>query len=261
MEQYFVNQTIERDSFRISDKELYKHLATVLRHKSGDVIYLVDDQNDLYQATIDQVDTENKFVQFNVKKSDKPTTELPVDVTIACSLSKKDKVEWITQKATELGAKKIVFFNSQYSIMHWKANVVEKKMLRLQEIAKNAAQQSKRRMIPEVSYLKDISELNNSTDELKLIAYEESAKEGETSILAQSLSAQPKSIICAFGPEGGFSAEEVTDLQNNEFVSIGMGPRIMRAETAPMYFLSVLSYNYELNAKRGMKIEESLEQS
>ncbi|WP_334328632.1 RsmE family RNA methyltransferase [Companilactobacillus sp. HBUAS59699] len=249
MEQYFVNQTIQGQSLRISDKELYKHLATVLRHKSGDVIYLVDNNNDLYHSTIDKIDTDNKFIQFDVAKSDKPSTELPVDVTIACSLSKKDKIEWITQKATELGAKRIIFFNSQYSIMHWKSNVVDKKMTRLQEIAKNAAQQSKRRLIPEITYLKNISELDNATEELKLIAYEESAKEGETSILAQSLSKMPKSIICLFGPEGGFSPEEVTNLQENDFVSIGLGSRIMRAETAPMYFLSVLSYNYELNSK------------
>lgn len=249
MEQYFVNQTIQGNSLNISDKELYKHLATVLRHKVGDIIYLVDDNNDLYQATINKIETENKFIQFDIVKSNKPTTELPIDVTVACSLSKKDKVEWITQKATELGAKKIVFFNSQYSIMHWKPNVVEKKITRLQEIAKNAAQQSKRRIIPEVIYLKNIEELNKSTDELKMIAYEESAKEGETSILARSLAKMPKSVICAFGPEGGFSSEEVTNLQDNDFVSIGLGPRIMRAETAPMYFLSVLSYNYELNSK------------
>ncbi|WP_125566898.1 RsmE family RNA methyltransferase [Companilactobacillus insicii] len=249
MEQYFVSKKVEGNSLSISDKEIYKHLATVLRHKAGDVIYLVDQDNDLFQATVTQIDTNNKCIQFSIEKSNKPSTELPVDVTVACSLSKKDKIEWITQKATELGAKKIIFFDSQYSIMHWKSNVIEKKLTRLQEIAKNAAQQSKRRLIPEVVYLGDISKLNNSDVELKLIAYEESAKEGETSILAQSLSKSPKSIICAFGPEGGFSSEEVSELKNHEFVSIGLGPRIMRAETAPMYFLSVLSYKYELNSK------------
>jgi RNA methyltransferase, RsmE family len=181
--------------------------------------------------------------------SDLPSTELPVDVTIACSLSKKDKIEWITQKATELGAKEIVFFDSQYSIMHWKNNVVEKKITRLQEIAKNAAQQSKRRLIPQVKYLSEKDVIENTSD-LKFIAYEESAKQGETSLLARSLNeSAADSIICVFGPEGGFSTTEVEDFKRVDYKSIGLGPRIMRAETAPIYFLAVLSYNYELLAK------------
>ncbi|APX72768.1 16S rRNA (uracil(1498)-N(3))-methyltransferase [Companilactobacillus allii] len=249
MEQYFVKETIKQGLFEISDKEIYKHVATVLRHRIGDVIYLVDENSELFESTIKNIDAENKLISVETVKSDKPSTEMPIDVTIACSLSKKDKVEWITQKSTELGAKRIVFFNSKYSIMHWKSNVVEKKMLRLQEIAKNAAQQSKRRIIPEVIYLKDISELNKFTEDLKLIAYEESAKDGESSILAQSLNKPHNSVVCVFGPEGGISSDEVTDLESNGFVSIGLGPRIMRAETAPMYFLSVLSYSYELNSK------------
>ncbi|WP_125763215.1 RsmE family RNA methyltransferase [Companilactobacillus hulinensis] len=249
MEQYFVNESIKQGPFVVTDKEIYKHIATVLRHKVGDVIYLVDENSELFESTISKIDVDNKSIQFDTSISNKPSTEMPVDVTVACSLSKKDKVEWITQKSTELGAKKIIFFNSKYSIMHWKANVVEKKMARLQEIAKNAAQQSKRRIIPEVVYLKDISELNKSTEDLKLIAYEESAKEGENSILAQSLNKPHKSVICVFGPEGGIAPDEISNLQNDGFISIGLGPRIMRAETAPMYFLSVLSYNYELNSK------------
>lgn len=133
--------------------------------------------------------------------------------------------------------------------MKWKTNVVEKKLARLQEIAKNAAQQSKRRIIPEVIYVNKLADLLKYQAEANLVAYEESAKQGEISRLGQTLNQSPKSVLCAFGPEGGFAPDEIDFLNQNDFVSVGLGPRIMRAETAPMYFLSVLSYKYELTVK------------
>ncbi|MFD1418096.1 RsmE family RNA methyltransferase [Companilactobacillus keshanensis] len=250
MEQYFVNQIFSTETTTIEDTEIFKHVITVLRHKVSDKIYLVDELKGLYLATIEKIDKDNKTITFKLLKSDKSSTELPVKVTVACSLSKKDKIEWITQKSTELGAAEIVFFNSQYSIMHWKENVIEKKLDRLQEIAKNAAQQAKRRIIPQVSYLNDLKKLADDESKLKFVAYEESAKQGESSLLVQSLDqSSAKSVIGVFGPEGGFSPEEVDFLQDNDYLSVGLGPRIMRAETAPLYFLSVLSYNYELSSK------------
>ncbi|APU71324.1 ribosomal RNA small subunit methyltransferase E [Companilactobacillus crustorum] len=249
MEQYFVNKVIEKNNFIIDDPETYRHVAKVLRHKKGDVIYLVDETETLFEATIEKIDADERQISTNVSKSTFPSTELPVAVTIACSLSKKDKIEWITQKSTELGAKTIIFFDSKYSIMNWKSNVIEKKVARLQEIAKNAAQQSKRRIIPKVVYVNKLKDLVNYKAETNLIAYEESAKQGEISLLAQTLNQEPKSLLCAFGPEGGFSPDEVDYLNQADFLSVGLGPRIMRAETAPMYFLSVISYKYELTVK------------
>jgi len=249
MEQYFVNEKIDNKSFEITDPETYKHIAKVMRHKNGDVIYLVDNNEKLFSAQITQINQEDNVITTSVEESQLPTTEMPADVMIACSLSKKDKVEWITQKATELGAKKIIFFNSKYSIMNWKKNVVEKKLTRLQEIAKNAAQQSKRRIIPEVIYLDKIQKLIQYKVESNMVAYEESAKQGEISLLAKTLNNDPKSLICVFGPEGGIAPDEIDFLNDNGFLSVGLGPRIMRAETAPMYFLSVLSYKYELTVK------------
>lgn len=244
MEQYFVNANISEGKFVLDDKEQFRHIITVLRHQIGDVIYLVDQNSRLFEAKLAKIN--DKSAIFTVTESDLPSTELPVEVTVACSLSKKDKIEWITQKATELGASKIIFFNSRYSIMTWKDNVVEKKLTRLNEIAKNAAQQSKRRIIPKVEYFKKFDQLMTAKEDLKLLAYEESAKQGEISQLAGSLSKTHKSIIGVFGPEGGISTQEADQLMDAGYLSVGLGPRILRAETAPLYLLSVISYNYEL---------------
>ncbi|CAJ1195388.1 RsmE family RNA methyltransferase [Companilactobacillus nantensis] len=249
MEQYFVKEIINSNKFTIDETETFKHVAKVMRHKAGDVVYLVDPSEKLYAATIEKIDLDNNNILTKVSLVDRPSTEMPVKVTIACSLSKKDKIEWITQKSTELGATTIIFFDSKYSIMKWKQNVVAKKLDRLQEIAKNAAQQSKRRIIPQVIYVNKLQDLLNYKVEANLVAYEESAKQGEISLLAQTLNQDPKSVLCAFGPEGGFAPDEIDFLNQADFASVGLGPRIMRAETAPMYFLSVLSYKYELTVK------------
>lgn len=249
MEQYFVKDVISGNDYAIDDPETFKHVAKVMRHKNGDVVYLVDTNEKLYAATITKIDIDNDQILTTVELVDSPSTEMPAAVTVACSLSKKDKIEWITQKSTELGATTIIFFDSKYSIMKWKKNVVEKKLARLQEIAKNAAQQSKRRIIPEVIYVDNLQDLLKYKAEANLVAYEESAKQGEISRLAQTLDEAPKSVLCAFGPEGGFAPDEIDFLNQADFLSVGLGPRIMRAETAPMYFLSVLSYKYELTVK------------
>ncbi|WP_099974832.1 RsmE family RNA methyltransferase [Lactobacillus terrae] len=246
MEQYFVNNIINSNRYTVDDKDLFKHIAVVLRHQTGDELFLVDQSKALFKAIIDQIDVDGKQIIFDVEKDNRPSTEMPVDLIVACSLSKKDKVEWIAQKSTELGAKKIILFSSKYSIMNWKSNIVEKKISRINEIVKNAAQQSKRRIIPEVIYYSSMKDLLKESAESKIVAYEESAKDGEQSLMAKELAKKPTSIIGVFGPEGGFAPEEIDFLKESGYTAAGLGPRIMRAETAPMYFLSAISFNYEL---------------
>ncbi len=81
-----------------------------------------------------------------------------------------------------------------------------------------------------------------------MVAYEESAKQGETATLVKllqnvSVNAQ---ILAVFGPEGGFTSEEIAMFEQNQALFCGLGPRILRAETAPLYLLSAISYHWEL---------------
>ena len=83
---------------------------------------------------------------------------------------------------------------------------------------------------------------------MKLIAYEDSAKQGEKSVLAEVLSKLKISsqLMVVFGPEGGLAENEVKQLIQNGFKACGLGPRILRTETAPLYLLSAVSYQLEL---------------
>lgn len=250
MQQYFINEKINKntDVIKIDDEELYRHLIKVLRMRVGDKCIFVDLNKQTFVATLlDSNESLNFKISFD---SEIINTEFDFAPIIACSLSKKDKMEWIAQKSTEMGAKKIIFFTSQFSIMKWDNKIATKKIARLQEIVKNAAQQSHRKLVPEVKYYNSLKELIAECDDIdhKLVAYEEVAKKGEPSQLAQVFNTVKKeqSILCLFGPEGGFDPKEIDQLINNSYLKVGLGPRILRAETAPVYFLGALSYKFDL---------------
>lgn len=171
-------------------------------------------------------------------------------MTIASGLPKGDKLELIIQKGTELGAFSFLPFSAKRSIVKWDEKKAVKKVERWQKIAKEAAEQSHRRFIPNVHNPVNLSVLINLSQEFtyKLIAYEEVAKQGEGSVLAETLlQMKPgESLLVVFGPEGGLAVDEIEVLINNGFRACALGPRILRTETAPLYLLSALSYQFEL---------------
>ena len=241
MQRYFVHQILKPNQVVKLDKDDERHLVKVLRATSGTKIEVVDKNKNVFVATM------NNDSDFEINEEITKNVEFPCDVIIACSISKGDKSEQIVKKGTELGANCFIFFESQFSVAHWK-NRTAKKIARLQEIAKNAAQQSHRQIIPQV-YFQTFDEVLKNKAKYKLVAYEESAKQGEKSNLKSVLEKvhqNPQSIITVFGPEGGLSSDEVSLFEQNNFIIAGLGPRILRAETAPLYLLAALSYELEL---------------
>ena len=186
---------------------------------------------------------------MTVESAVETDVELPIETTIVCGLSKGDKTDWIVQKGTQLGTHRFIFCNSQFSVARWDAKKQVKKLARLQKIAQEAAEQAHRTHVPVIEWRASLTAIAEESADIKLVAYEESAKAGEHGQLVQSLqSAQPgQSLICVFGPEGGIAPKEIEALQAAGFLLAGLGPRILRAETAPLYLLSAISYVTELS--------------
>ncbi|MCO6543880.1 MAG: 16S rRNA (uracil(1498)-N(3))-methyltransferase [Lactobacillus sp.] len=248
MQQIFLNQTLDANQSLTLADDYFQHLIKVLRLQINDQFWVVDAVQNTFKAQITAINARD--FQVSLTAQPRAYSELPVKAIIACALSKKDKVDWITQKATELGAHEIIFFKSQYSIMKWSDTVVSKKLTRLNQIALNAAQQAHRLLVPQVHYFATLEQLIAAKSaDFCLVAYEEAAKQNESSNLAAALHTinPQQSIFCLFGPEGGFTVEEIAQLRQNDYNPCGLGPRILRAETAPLYFLSALSYQIELD--------------
>lgn len=247
MQRYFVLTGPDTDRFFIEGEDFH-HITRVMRMKMGDHIVCVTDERKSARCKIAEITDE--LVIANVVKWEDGNTEMPVSVTIASGLPKGDKLEWIIQKGTELGAREFVPFLAARSIVKWDEKKADKKLERWQKIAKEAAEQSYRSVIPNVVSPVNFKVLIEKAKEfdVKLVAYEEEAKDGESAVLAKTLGEmkEGQSLLIVFGPEGGLAAEEVSLLKENGFSVCGLGPRILRTETAPLYFLAAVSYQLEL---------------
>lgn len=247
MQRYFINQVIQLVGEKISvPKEQEHHMIKVMRMNVGECCEIVDEKEQLYIAKLTQVSP----LELIIEEHKEQQVELPIDVTIFVGLSKGDKLETIVQKATELGVHTIVPVEMKRNMVKWTKDKSLKKIERLQKIAQEAAEQSHRLHVPKVLDLMTLKEsvvlAKQSTK--ALVTFEEVAKEGEAAVLLQTLSSlkEGDSIAFYFGPEGGFDVQEIEYLNSQEIHSCALGPRILRAETAPMYALAAVSYHFEL---------------
>ncbi len=247
MQRYFVKEPAVNSCFIIAGEDFH-HIKKVMRMHVGDCIYCVDSHGHTALCKIAEI-TETQAAAEVVEWIEE-TTELPVRITIASGLPKGDKLEWIIQKGTELGACEFIPFNAARSVVKWDAKKADKKLERWQKIAKEAAEQSHRSLCPEVFSPIDFNHLLKLSEkyDYKLAAYEEESRSGEISRFSATLKKMNKgqSLLLVFGPEGGLTEPEVSQLKDNNFDICGLGPRILRTETAPLYTLAAVSYHFEL---------------
>lgn len=246
MQQYFVQGPVS-NPYQVQDKDLLKHLFSVLRLQEGEQLIFVFDQGEKWRAKL----TDREAALFELEKLVAADKELPVQVTLACAYPKGDKLELVAQKATELGVHQIWGFPGQWSVVKWDAKKLAKRQEKLRKVVLGAAEQSKRDLLPQVELLANQTELLERMAQFDhvLVAYEEEAKAGERSRLAQvlrQLTAGQK-VLVLVGPEGGISPQEISSYQEKGAQLVGLGPRILRAETAPFYLLSAISYELELS--------------
>lgn len=248
MQRYFIDEKYEpKTTYKISG-EPYHHITHVMRMKEGAQFYLVFSNQVVIQVEIIAIYSHEVHVKEIAKENQEK--ELSLAITVACGYPKGDKFEWIVQKATELGAAEFIGFPAKTSVVKWDEKKLAKKQQRLAKIAREAAEQSQRSVLPKVHLLfkqEDFLTLFSHYDYV-LVAYEESAKQGETAELVHLLQTVQNNsrVLTIFGPEGGFLPEETTVFLQKQAVLCGLGPRILRAETAPLYLLSAVSYHLEL---------------
>ena len=245
MQQYFVAGQAQ-DVVTITDKDTIKHMFNVMRLTEDDEVVLVfDDHVKRLAKVIDSAEH-----RFEIIEELDSNVELPVEVTIATGFPKGDKLEFLAQKGTELGMAKLWAFPADWSVVKWDSKKLAKKTDKLSKIVLGAAEQSKRNVVPEVTLFENKAAFLAKFEQFDniFIAYEESAKEGEAVVLARELShiKAGEKILFIFGPEGGISPEEIKTFVAKGGLKTGLGPRIMRAETAPLYALSSISYALEL---------------
>ncbi|WP_342505234.1 16S rRNA (uracil(1498)-N(3))-methyltransferase [Sporosarcina sp. FSL K6-2383] len=246
MQRYFLQSEFnDRQQANITGED-GKHILRVMRMTVGDELIAVSG-GEAYISTITDLLEDGVVIQSQA--SSLKSNEMPVRVTIACGLPKGDKLDLIVQKGTELGMEGILPFEAERSIVKWDAKKGDKKVERLRKIAKEAAEQCHRTIIPDVASPASFKQLiaQSGNYDVLLFADEEDAKSGNPNRIAERLKQvnSGQTVLTVFGPEGGLSRSEAELLRSAGFLPIALGPRILRTETAPLYLLSAMSYEFE----------------
>ena len=222
----------------IIDNDNYHHLAIVNRVKIGEEVEL-SCNNLTYKVKITNILKDK--LEFEILDCFYFDTEFNFKVTLMQAYPKGDKLEEIIKHSTELGVYEIIPTITSRTIVKIENNKKENKINRLNIIAKEAAKQSRRNFIPFIKDIKQLKEIDFSSYNVKILAYElEAVNNNKKLIDIVNNIKENDNIIIAIGPEGGFSSEEANYLLDKGFISVSLGKRILRTETAGLYCLSII---------------------
>lgn len=231
MQRYFCNH--DSDLFTLSRDDSY-HITKVMRYNIGTTIEIVCN-NTLYLAEITSL---TPFV-IAKKITSIDSNSKSLNVTITQSLVKEQKMDYILQKGTELGVKEFIPLITTRSVVKIE-NKEDKKINRWNLIVKEASEQSKRLDIPLVNRAHNIKELSLLDYDYKILCTVNELSKSIKTVLSNIQ--ESDKILIVVGPEGGFTKEEEECLINNGFISVSLGSRVLRTETASLFVLSIINY-------------------
>ena len=232
MQQYFaINKKLDLE------KSDYHHIKNVMRMKKNDIIKVVYDKV-IYTCKLTDVSNSIKFdiISKETKIDDN------VNITICFSLIKEQKLNYLLQKATEIGANEFIPINTIRSVVKIDDKKESSKIDRWMKICKEASEQSFRDDIPVIRNISSLKNIMNLDYDLKLIC----SLNKNTKNIKKVLQKNNKcvKILLVFGPEGGFDPKEEQLLEENGFISVSLGNNVLRAETAVSVALSMIKYEF-----------------
>jgi len=240
MRYFFIDPSVITDPVvSITGSEAH-HIKTVLRLKPGDSLKLFDGTGYEYDASITSISA--KAVEVEIRHRIKAAAQSDVQIIVAQAFLKEKKMDDLVRKLCELGVSHWVPFFSQRSIARPDAKRLAGRSQRWNRIATEAVKQCRRidtLQIGNAHSFQEILDFSNSCD-LKIIFWE-----NETRLLSRELPSGDnpiKKILVMLGPEGGFTEQEVQQGLNCGFIATGLGPRILRAETATIAAVALVQY-------------------
>lgn len=237
MHRFFIPKPFKQE-MQITGRDAH-HIIDVLRMVPGDRLQSVADDGISFVGEITVVGTNS--VTVLAREILRETHEPDVRISLLQGLAKGEKMEFIIQKAVEIGVTDIFPVAMAHSVVVLEPSKAEKKVERWQKIAEAAAKQSKRDVIPDVHEVMTLGQvLQKEKWDLLLVAYE---SENQVS-LKEALQAhkEAKTVGVVIGPEGGLSTEEVEAAQKQGGIAVSLGRRILRTETAGLVAATAILY-------------------
>ncbi len=249
MSKFFVtSEDIHQEEIKIIGKDV-NHIKNVLRKKIGEELTICNqDISTDYLCKITGMQEDR--IQCHIIKQLETNSEANIKVSIFQGLPKADKMEWVIQKAVELGVYDITPIEMKRCVVKLTEKDKIKKLQRWQKIAEVAAKQSGRNRIPQINKLQSIKNICNlcSDYDIVIVAYE-NEKENKLKYELQKLKnllTQDFKIAVLIGPEGGIDASEIQLLKEKGAKIVTLGNRILRTETVALNVLSIIMYELEI---------------
>jgi len=204
--------------------------------KVGREVTLFNGEGGEYTAFITHID--KKATTLEIKAGDDVDRESPLEVELCIGISRGERMDWVLQKATELGVSKITPVFTERTEVKLNAQRLEKKMSHWRQIIISACEQCQRNRLPLVNPPQNLSEyLPQCSSDMKLVLHHRSDEK-------LSEREKPESLTLLVGPEGGLSESEIQTAEKNGFSPLTLGPRVLRTETAPLVALSLCQYRW-----------------
>ncbi len=219
------------------------HMLRSLRLSVGDSFHAFDEEGTRYRMRI--LEATSRSLRAEVLETFAPEPPPPVAVTLAVGLPKADKMDFILEKATELGVSRVIPFRSSRTIPRVDPSDAKKRLLRWERVALAAAKQCGSGRVPEVSGIVPFNEalLQAARHDGRVVFYE-----GERTFTLKNVfsgMSGVSSVALVVGPEGGFSPDEVREAVAAGCRCAGLGNRILRVETAALAVLAMVMYHFE----------------
>lgn len=248
MPRFFVDKEQIEDHFITIKGEDAHHISRSLRMAVGEHITVSDKENFEYNCILEKFG--DGFVQARIVEKKYAENELPLKVRLFQALPKGEKLDFIIQKSVECGVYEITPFESERCVVKVKSDAEQRKTERRNKISLEAAKQSGRGFIPKVNPTVSYQEMLNmaSSSDIILFCYEGEGTLPMGRVLKEARDNGPiDDISIIIGSEGGFSLSEVELAAARGFSTVGLGKRILRAETASVFAISCLVYEFELS--------------
>lgn len=239
MSRFYVDkESVRGDTIVIGGEEAH-HIIDVMRLKLSDAIVAFDSSGREYAGVISGI--KGKSVSIKILRTIEEPAAAALDITLIQAIPKRSKMDYIVEKAAELGVSSVAPVFTARTIPDWDQDKRSASVKRWRKIALEAAKQCGRRQVPSITEIKDLSDALEAArgSSLALIA---ALVEETVDIRTAVKGFKGGKISVAIGPEGDFTPEEVDAARERGFKAITLGPRVLKSDTAGLAVLAILDY-------------------
>lgn len=256
MYRFFVKKDQIKDNTITITGQDVNHIKNVLRIQLKDTIEIGNlNTKQVYVCEIEKL--KEDYIQCSIKEEKNDSNESNIYLHVFQGIPKFEKMEWIIEKCTELGASEFTPIMMKRCVVKLDKKTEEKKILRWKKIAEVAAKQSKRDIIPNINFCINIKKLYEILQDYDIVfvAYEKEEKFTLKQAIKQLKEKEQATyrIAIIIGPEGGIEPEEIKQLASNGYKIVSLGKRILRTETAPISMVANIMYELEGEDENGTK--------